>query len=352
MRRHRLYGLTLDSNFSFTHPLPQSNPEHDPTGADLVFELAEDDRLPGEERPGEPETPAETVYRSPERLPGGQSVLTAVRAGAWTHLRFADTGAFAIGPDRILARPDEPFDDARRTLLELRLLGPVLAFWLERSGRTVLHAAAVTVEGRAAVFLSSNHGGKTSLATALMKAGRPLLTDDVLAVEEAAEAGTDGTTDGFRAHAGYPQMRLWPADVERFLPEETAGSPTSSFPRVHPGFDKVRVPVGPGGLGAFDRASRPPGCIYLPDRREPDQNGGEEVEISGVSRRDAVLALLRHSFLPRLVAAMGWQERRLDQLARLATAVPVRRLTYPSGHEHLPVVAEAIVGDLRERPGS
>ncbi len=351
MRRHRLYGLTVESDFPFTHPLPEPDPEPDAGGAGLVFELVESGRLPADERSEETEPGAETVYRSPERTSEGKSILTAVRAGAWTLLRFADTGTFAVGPDRIVARPDGPLDAARRTLLELRLLGPVLAFWLERTGRVALHAAAVTVEGRAAVFLSSNHGGKTSLAAALVRGGRPLLTDDVLAIGE-VEGGADGTTDGFRAHPGYPQMRLWPADVERFLSGDSVGRPRPSFPRVHPGFDKVRVPVGPGGLGSFDRASRPPGCIYLPDRRDPDEVEGHAVEIAGVSRRDAVMALLRHSFLPRLVAAMGWQERRLDQLARLATAVPVRRLTYPSGHEHLPAVARAIAEDLRERPGA
>lgn len=358
MRCHRLYGLTLQSDFLFTHPLSGPDPGRGPGSADLVFELVDNARLPGEDRPGEPEPGAETVYRSPERLTGGESVLTAVRAGAWTLLRFADTGAFAVGPDRIVARPDGGLDPARRTLLELRLLGPVLAFWLERSGRVALHAAAVTVEGRAAVFLSSNHGGKTSLAAALLRQGRPLLTDDVLALEEAFEetaggetdGAVDGSIDGFRAHPGYPQVRLWPADVGRFL----ARDPGASFPRVHPGFDKVRVPVGEGGLGSFDGTARPPGCIYLPDRggRSAEDPGADGIEITDISRRDAVLALLRHSFLPRLVAAMGWQERRLEQLARVATAVPVRRLTYPSGHEHLPAVAEAIVEDLREQPGS
>jgi hypothetical protein len=311
---------------------------------DVRFELRETGRLPGERRPGEPESGAEVVYRSPERLPGGESVLTATDAGPRTMLRFADAGAFSVGPGRIVARPEGPRDagplpEQRRTVLELRLLGPVLAFWLERAGRAALHAASVTVAGRSVGFLSSNHGGKTSLAAALMALGRPMLTDDVLAVEEAVEAGEVC----FRGHPGYPQMRLWPADLERFLPPEGCleQTPKREFPRVHPGFDKVRVPVGSGGLGAFDAESRPLGCLYVPDRRE-----GVPIDITAIPRREALMALIRHSFLPRLVAAMGWQERRLDLLARLADRVPVRRLTYPTGHGHLPEVARAVLDDL------
>ena len=63
----------------------------------------------------------------------------------------------------------------------------MFSYWLERQGIPVLHASAVTVEGQAVAFLSSNDGGKTSLAATLMQAGYALLTDDLLPVERADE---------------------------------------------------------------------------------------------------------------------------------------------------------------------
>ena len=93
--------------------------------------------------------------------------------------------------------------------MEIRLLGPVFSFWLELQGIPVLHASAVLVEGQAVAFLSSNYGGKTSLAATLMQAGHPLLTDDFLPVERG-----DGL---YLGRPGYPTMRMWPEEAEHFL---------------------------------------------------------------------------------------------------------------------------------------
>ena len=320
MKRYRLYGLDLASELPLTHAVPEATPEGEP---DLVFELA-----PSSARllPGEDDAAAEVVYRSAERRPDGAPVLTAARAGAVTVLRYAGEAVFTVGTRRIVARPEVPGREGL-ALVEVRLLGPVLAFWLERSGVAALHAAAVTVGGGAVALLATNRGGKSSLAAALVDAGHPLLTDDVLAVEPAPQ-------DGFRARPAYPQMRFWPEDAAHRLGAETA----AGLPRAHPGFEKLRVPV-----ACFDREPRPLARIYLPVLRPPGEPG--PVAIEPLSPREALVALLGGSFLPRLAEAMGWSERRLDLLGRLASAVPVRRVVVPHGLEHLPAAASRLAED-------
>jgi hypothetical protein len=71
----------------------------------------------------------------------------------------------------------------------------------------------------------------------------------------------------------------------------------------------------------------------------------EPVSLEPVRGREAVLALVAGSFLPRLVEAMGWAGRRLDLLTRLADAVPVRRISFPEGLERLPEVAARLADD-------
>lgn len=319
MKRYRLYGLDLASELPLTYAVPEATPDGEP---DLVFELA-----PSAARllPAEDDAEAEVVYRSAERRPDGAPVLTAARAGAVTVLRYAGEAAFTVGARRIVARPEIPGAKGL-ALVEVRLLGPVLAFWLERSGVAALHAAAVTVGGGAVALLASNRGGKSSLAAALGDAGHPLLTDDVLGVEPSG--------DGFRARPSYPQMRSWPEDAARRLGAEAA----AGLPRAHPGFEKLRVPV-----ARFDPEPRPLARIYVPVRRPPDEPG--PVLIEPLSPREALVALLAGSFLPRLVEAMGWSGRRLDLLGRLASAVPARRIVLPHGLEHLPEAASRLAAD-------
>lgn len=47
---------------------------------------------------------------------------------------------------------------------------------------------------------------------------------------------------------------------------------------------------------------------------------------------------------PHIVEAAGWQADRLGALSQLVEQVPVRRLVYPNGVEHLPQVVDAILG--------
>lgn len=262
------------------------------------------------------------LYRSPFRGKGGESLGLLYRDEAGEVLCFPGAGQFRIGSDRIDGfTPPSEVGPA-----EVRLLGPVLSYWLERQGLPTLHASAVAVEGQAVGFLSRQGGGKTGLAAALVRAGYPLLTDDVLPLEE-----REGS---FFARPGYPQMRMWPDEAAWFAER------WQELPRVHPEADKRWVPIGSmggAGFGDFLDATLPLACLYLPERRPAGP-----VEVHEISPRDALIELVRHSFAPRLVEAAGLQPFRFDFFARLVRSVPVRRLVYPSGFERLQKVVEYV----------
>lgn len=316
-KRYRLFGLTLESSFPFRFPLPSAEEP-----ADLSFER---DPQKLEKELGEKQ---EAVYESPFRDDAGRAVLRVLRRGDCDLLAFPGVAEFSVGQRRILYRPASP---QRRELIEIRLLGTVLAYFLERSGLPALHASAVDVGGSAVAFLGGNRSGKSGLAASLMEAGHALLSDDVLPVEMAEGSPV--------ARPAYPQMRAWP-DLAAHLVGSFEG-----LPRVLPELDKRRIPVGEeGGFGSFCPESRPLTTVYLPERL-PDGAAGE-IRIEPLRPRDAVVELVRASFIARLVEALGWQARRLDFFARLVTAVPMRRLIYPSGFEHLPGVGAAILEDL------
>lgn len=313
MRILRLFGLQLESAFPFETPLPASEGP-----ADLSFQLSESAAplfAPG----------SVPIFENPNRRADGKSLSSLYREGEDEVLVFPFGLEYGFEPGRITCRA---VDDHVRTLAEGRLLGPVLSYWLERQGVRALHASGVAVAGSAAGFLSSQGGGKSGLAAALVQAGHPLLTDDILPVAE--------TGGAFLGRSGYPQMKMWPDEAAHFFPD------WERLPRVHPQITKRRVTVGAGHWGAFHDSALPLAALYLPERRE-----GGPIEISPLSRSQAVIELVRHSFSPHIVQAVGLQPSRLDFFARLVRQVPVRRLAYPSGFERLPEVAEAVRRDLR-----
>lgn len=270
---------------------------------------------------------------SPFKDEAGRSVAYLYRLAEGELLRFDGALDFYLGEAAIHCHLRDP--DCRH-LVELRLLGPVLAYWLERRSICALHASAVVVGGRAVAFMAANRAGKSGLAAALMAAGESLLSDDLLPV--ASSVG------GFTARPGYPQMRMWPDEATHFLGHRHDLEP------VHPRLDKLRIPVGAGGFGSFHADPAPLACLYLPERR-PAGKTPAGIEISPLPARRAVIELVRCSFSPFLVEAAGLQPGRLELLARLARKVAVRRLVYPSGFERLPEVGRAVVADQRALAG-
>lgn len=223
-----------------------------------------------------------------------------------------------------------PTETAAPEEVRLFLLGGVLSLALELRGIPSLHASAVVIQDKAVAFLGNAGGGKSTLAASFLEAGDPLLTDDILPL-----SWHDGQT---WATFGYPQMRLWPDEAQHFLGHY------EDLERVLPTLSKRRVPVGPGGWGTFCDAAQPLACVYLPQRRSDTE--GTEIAITPVSPRDALIELVRHSFAASIVEQLGLQRQRLDLFAQMVQQVPMRRLVYPSGFEHLPRVRQAILEDL------
>lgn len=329
-----LYGLKLASGFPFASNLAAG--EGSP---DLAFDCVSRPPVPGGWEQEEP------AYASkPYPGGGGESEVLLYRLDGCLILRFTDIADFYLWTDRILCHPlagkyrrrlsGYPARTVRRyhrTMVEIYFLGLVMACWLEWRGIPALHASAVVVGDRAAAFLSGGGGGKSSCAVALMRSGCPLLTDDILPVEHRADA--------YLGRPGYPQMRLWPEQARRFL-----GS-CEGLDLVHPALSKRRVPVEEDGLGGFCETPRSLACLYLPERRNPE-DWGTGIEIKEVPRREAVMTLIGRSFAPEVVGALGLQPGRLGFFARMSLQVPVRRVLYPSGFDHLPRVGEAIREDL------
>ena len=321
MSLYRIYGLTLATELSLTARLGPGRPP-----VDLDVELVRSRPPIGGWEGTEP------VFTSPRKTPDGEAAALLFRVGEWEVLRFSGLYDFFLSDRRIVVWPvDGGVRPGGDIGLETRLLGPVLAYWLERRRILAFHASAVATERGALLFLSDNGGGKSSLAAECLAAGHALLSDDLVAVERRGGRAL--------ARAAYPEMRLWPADARHFVGD------TAGLPRVDPDSEKRRIEIGPGGFGRFEPAAQPVAALVLPD---VGGSAGQVLEPLPAAR--ATMELVRHSYSPYIVEGAGLQPGRLRQIAGLATAIPGWRLSHPAGPEARRAALATLLAELDLRP--
>jgi hypothetical protein len=315
--RYVAHGLRLESNLPIAG-LPRVPPGSGP--ADVAIRLGE--------LPALAEGANAAIWHESTDLDGaGEPVLRIRRVAAtgalW--LRYGDGTQFLIDADAravSAAWPAEltPEDTA------VYLLGPVLGLLLRMRGRSCLHASVVAVGEQAIGFAGAAGAGKSTIAAAFARAGRPVLSDDLLVLNRGAE--------GFRAEPGYSRLRLWP--------ESACGlyGSADALARLTPGWEKRYIDL--AAEGSFCEQTLPLAAIYvLGDRLE----GGGEAAVEPISARDALLSLVANAYTGHLPGAA---ERRIDfeRFSRLRSAVPIRRLRPASDWSATARLPEIVLDDL------
>jgi hypothetical protein len=311
----RVYTFCVRSDV----PLPGET--DDTRDADVELFRAEN----GQPRPFEPGEESR-VYRSEGSATTRWGAIEVHRQACWYCLRCTGFVDFFFSTDRHITYFEE--EGVSPEVVACLFLGPVCALLLELDGTPCLHASAVQV-GEVAVSLAGPSGiGKSSLAASLVRAGCPLLSDDIVPLRLNGGRGL--------VIPGYPQMKLSP-DVGRRLPVVI-----NQPPQDLPGSDKRQVPVG-RGWGSFSREVLPLEAIYVLEREAVADSA---VRLLPLGPAESLLELLRFSFCARLVERLGLQPRRFPRLAAVASSVKVQRLRFPSDLERLDTMSSAILSDL------
>lgn len=244
--------------------------------------------------------------------------------GGGDYLRWSGLFEFAVSADgrAIAARP---LDGASPETLQAYLLGQVLSFALVRRGIEPLHATAVVVDGGAVAFLGDCGTGKSTLGAALLRAGCPILTDDVFVVTE--------RRGRFVAWDGPPRIKLFPEVADRLL-DGGAGSPMNGLtPKRLIPLDGRQHAAGPVPVAALFVLA-------------PRSSGRRSVSIRRLPAQRACIELIRNTF-NTMIAQRDRLARQFALAGRVAESVPVFSLSYPRELGRLPEVVAAI----RERLG-
>lgn len=206
------------------------------------------------------------------------------------------------------------------------LLTRALSFALVKRGWEPLHATAMAIDGKAALFLGECGLGKSTLAAAFLQAGYPLLSDDLLVLHKPHAM--------LLAYPGSPRIKLFPEMARRFLGDAVTGVPMN--PYTH----KLIVPLKDRQVCAH---ALPVGAIYA--LAAPSEVRGTDVSLSTLSPRQAFLTLLANTF-NRAILDTARLRRQFEAAQALANTVSVKTLSYQRSLDTLPAVLELVASDL------
>lgn len=269
--------------------------------------------------------------RDPSRPP-----MVRVERGGDGHFRvsYGDGAEFAIDAAARsvfgVSRSDLTLDD-----LVVYLQGPILGFVLRLRGVTCLHASAVVVDGRALAVVGAGGIGKSTSAATFARSGRPVLTDDVLALGDRGDA--------FDVHPGLPRVLLWSESVRALY-----GDP-EALPRVVGNWDKRYLDLSRPGY-AFAARPAPLGALYVLGERLPR---GARPSVTPLTGANAVVHLVAHTYANDFLDG-AQRARELQVLGRLVNHVPVRLVRAPDDPAQARATCEAtcqaMLDDFRSVP--
>ncbi|MEN7538003.1 hypothetical protein [Aurantiacibacter flavus] len=220
----------------------------------------------------------------------------------------------------------EKYPEVPESYVAFPILGPIMAWMLNWRDFFVIHASAIDINGKTIALMGDKLAGKSTTAAAFVRAGYPLITDDLLAI----------TFDSQRnpvCHPAFPQLKL--AD-DAAASIQVAGA--EALPLVYEGFSKRQHK-----LAAMRTQAASLDYLATLDR------GGSEPALYPFDTAAAIAAINRFSYMPRFGDAPWTREdkaRHFTACATLADRATVARLQIPDDlgrlHETVELVANAL----------
>lgn len=217
--------------------------------------------------------------------------------------------------------------DATSESFHTYLLGQILSFAVLEQGMEPLHGSAVEVEGRAIAFLGDCGYGKSTLAAAFVKAGYPLLTDDLIVLKKEFE-------NCYHVLPGASRIKLFSPDSRN-----TDGTMEDCVP-LNPHTKKMIVPL---SKKDYCSKARQLDALYIlndPSCRPHPQ----EITISRLAKRSAFIAICNNLF-NSVVTKRSRQANLLNRASELVNDVKINSLSYPRNTKLLNEVLEKVLGE-------
>lgn len=298
MHTYSAYGLTVRSAFD----LPELPTTGEETGeADVVFCRGEVEPVP-ESVSGKG---GRRIQASPDRC----------------RLSYESYGSFIV-EDGQRARFDPRSEDVLEMKVIRRLLeNEILGVLLHQRGRLMLHASAVSIDGRVAVFLGPRGVGKSTTAAAFYDSGHEIMEDDIVSVR------SEGDTPV--VDPGVPEMRLHADAVGALGIGDTTTYPNDGGSDKH--YRQFTDVPAPAPIGAF----------YV-------LRSGDSLSVEDISEREQLFNLIESTYTQGMLSDTGQASTHFQQCANVVGTTPVRVLERPNDIDVLPELVDVVREDIRK----
>ena len=271
-----------------------------------------------------PQPPIEVRPFHESVFPDGTPWVRFFRVGDNYLLRFPELADFVVTADGsrtiVCAAPG-----VGKQTIEQLYLNQVQPLAWSCQQRLVLHGSAIELGDCAVAFLGVSGRGKSTLAASFATSGHQFLTDDGLLVERAGGA--------YVVQPSHPSFRLWD--------DSRAALMSEAVPFATPADYTTKMRLLARGEVRFCGVPCPLRAIYFLGSGDT-----ETVSIEQISMRDAMIELVRHSFL------IDIEEREMlahhfAQLADLVSTAMLFRLDYPRQFKLLAHVRAVVIGHAK-----
>ncbi len=217
-----------------------------------------------------------------------------------------ETGIFLIkGGKKIIV---SPFDGSDEDEVRLYILGTCMGAILLQRKVLPIHGSAVAVEGKAYAIVGDSGAGKSTLASAFLKRGYQLLSDDVISVTLNNENIPIVTPS-------YPQQKLWLESLNYF------GMESNNYQPLFVRETKFAVPV----PSQFATEPLPLAGIFELVREDNDK-----IEIQPIQNLQRFYKLYYHTYRNFFIQGSGLMDWHFKTTAKMINKIDFYQLRRPS----------------------
>jgi hypothetical protein len=201
-----------------------------------------------------------------------------------------------------------PMPNSDEDKIRLFLLGTCMGAILIQRKVIPLHGSAIEIDGKAYAIIGDSGAGKSTLASAFIKRGYKLLSDDVIPISLSQNCIP-------YVMPAYPQQKLWQESLDNF------GMDATDYRRIIERETKFAIPV----LASFYTEPIPLAGIF-----ELIKIDNENIELRKIEGIDRLQTLFTHTYRNFIVELLGLMEWHFTFSTKIIEHIEMHRIRRPT----------------------